>query len=289
MDKTKKTVTKKKSSSLSINTISIALFIMIIFVLTGGLYLGQQDPLRTLASQRQAVANSITKNTALQFSSLVGKYGSTLEGLARDPALINIFNTKNLQALEQRAAEIKLIFPKAMRVRLLPPTTSQPDKTFEPHFTFACLDLLNQSRKENSHVHVEMHEIEGKQQHIDVMQAVTSRGTVVGFIQLAVDSSLLDDWTKEIAGDAYLEIHQKIDDGKNYLISKAGKASKQGTHAAIDVPNTHWQAETWAPFKGSESAFNLGMIFALVLGTVLAGIVVFVFRPLLHKELTSDL
>ena len=174
-------------------------------------------------------------------------------------------------------------------MRLLLATTNQPDKTFEPHFTYACLDLLNQSRKNSSEVQVEMHEIEGKQQHIDIMQAVTSRGNVVGFIQLAVDSTLLDDWTKNIAGDSYLEIHQKIENEKNYLISKAGTASKQGTHAVIDIPNTRWQAETWAPYHGSESAFNLGMVFALVMGIVLSGIVVFVLRQLLHKELTRDL
>jgi phosphomannomutase/phosphoglucomutase len=134
-----------------------------------------------------------------------------------------------------------------------------------------------------------MHEIEGKQQHIDIMQAVTLRSNVVGFIQLAVDSSLLDDWTKNVAEESYLEIHQKLEEGKSHLISKAGKESKQGTYAIINIPGTHWQAETWFPYQGSDSAFNLGMLFALVMGLVLSGIVVFVLRTLLHKELTSDL
>ena len=281
--------TKKKHSGLSINAISFASFIMFVFVLTAGLYLGQQDPLSTLASQRQTVANSVTKNTALKFTAQVNSYSQSLNGLARDPALIDIFGTKNLQALEQRAAELKVIFPKALKVRLLPATTNKPDKTAEPHFTYACLDLLNQSKKDNANVQVEMHEIEGKQQHLDIMQAVVSRGNVIGFIQLAVDASLLDTWTKNIAGDSYLEIHQKIDGDKNYLISKAGQESKLGTHAKIDIAGTHWQVETWAPYQGSESAFNLGMVFALVMGLVLSGIVVFVLRQLLHKELNNDL
>ena len=291
MSKTQKVTTKKKqkNTGLSINAISFVFFIMVVIVLTAGLYLGQQDPLSTLADQRQTVANSVTKNTALKFMSEVGTYNHLLTGVAKDPALINLFASKNLQALEQRAAELKAIFPKALRVRLLPAYTSQPDKSAEPHFTYACLDLLNQSRLKRSEVLIEMHEIEGQQQHIDVMTAVISRNVVVGFIQIAVDSTLLDDWTKKVAGDSYLEIHQKIDEGKNYLISKAGKASKQGTHAAISVPGTHWQAETWAPYYGTESAFNLGMVFALTLGTILAGIVVFVLRQVLHKELTSDL
>jgi len=172
---------------------------------------------------------------------------------------------------------------------LLPANTTQPDLSFEPHVTYACLDLVNQSRKEPSQVLVEMHEIEGTQQHIDIMQAVTSRGSVVGFIQLAVDSTLLDQWTKNVAGDSLLEIHQKIEDGKNYLISKAGTGTKQGTHSVVDIPGTHWQAETWAPYVGSDSAFNLGMLFALVMGITLSGVVVFVLRRLLHNELTSDL
>ncbi len=280
---------KQENTGLSINAISFASFIMFVFVLTAGLYLGQQDPLSTLAHQRQTVANSVAKNTALKFTSQVETYSQVLNGLARDPALINIFSTKNLQAIKQRAAELKVIFPKALRIRLLPATTSQPDKRFEPHFTYACLDLLNQSRKNSSQVQVEMHEIEGKQQHIDIMQAVTSRGNVIGFIQLAIDSTLLDGWAKNVAGDSYLEIHQKIDNEKNYLIAKAGSASKQGVHAIIDIPGTHWQVETWSPYEGSESAFNLGMLFALVMGLTLSGIVVFVLRQLLHKELTRDL
>ena len=262
---------------------------MVVIVLTAGLYLGQQDPLRTLANQRQTVTNSVTKNTALKFMNQVSSYSHLLDGIAKDPALINLFRSKNLQALEQRAAELKVIFPKALLVRLLPANTSQPDKSVEPHFTYACLDLLNQSKTKSSEVLIEMHEIEGKQQHIDVMTAVVSRNIILGYIQVAVDSTLLDDWTRIVAGDSYLEIHQKIEKGKNYLISKAGKASKEGTHAVIDVPGTHWQAETWAPYQGSESAFNLGMLFALVMGIVLAGIVVFVLRQVLHKELTSDL
>ena len=291
MSKKQKTYVKKKqkNTGLSINAISFVSFLMFVMVLTAGLYLGQQDPLRTLANQRQTVANNVTKNTALKFTSQVGTYSQVLHGLVKDPALINIFSTKNLQALQQRTSELKVIFPKVLQIRLLPATTSKPDTGSEPHFTYACLDLLNQSRKESSQVQVEMHEIEGKHQHLDFMHAVTSRGNVVGFIQLAVDSSLLNDWTKNAAGDSYLEIHQKIDEGKNVLIAAAGKASKQGTHAVIDIPGTHWQAETWAPYEGAESAFNLGMIFALVMGLVLSGIVVFVLRTLLHKELTSDL
>ena len=291
MSKAKKTTDKKKHkhTGLSINAISFASFLMFVFVLTAGLYLGQQDPLQTLAEQRQSVANSITKNTALKFTSQVESYSQVLNGLAKDPALVNLFSNKNLQALEQRAEDLKAIFPKTLRVRLLPATTSQPDKSQVPHFTYACLDLLNQSRKNSSKTQVEMHEIEGKNQHIDMMKTVSSRGNIVGFIQLAIDSSLLDDWTKSAADKSFLEIHQKIEGGKNHLIAKAGTASKEGTHAAVDIPGTHWQVETWAPYQGAESAFNLGMIFALVMGLILSGIVVFVLRQLLHKELTSDL
>jgi len=289
LSKKQKKSAQKKHTGLNINSIMFVSFLMFVMVLTAGLYIGQQDPLRTLANQRQSVADSVTKNTALKFTSQVNSYNHALHALARDPALVNIFSTKNLQALQQRADELKVVFPKALQVRLLPATTNHPDKSAEPHFTYACLDLLNQSRKDSSYAHVEMHEIEGRQQHIDIMQAVTLRGNVVGFIQLAVDSSLLDDWTKNVAGESYLEIHQKIEEGKSHLISKAGKASKQGTHATIDIPGTHWQAETWSPYQGSDSAFNLGMLFALVMGLVLSGVVVFVLRTLLHKELTSDL
>ena len=287
---TKATAKKKqKNIGFSINAISFVSFLMFTIVLTAGLYLGQQDPLSTLASQRQTVANTVTTNTALKFKSEVESYSHILSGLVKDPALVQMFSSKNLQALKQRGAELKVIFPKALRVRFLPATTNKPDKSLEPHFTYACLDLLNQSRENSLDVQVEMHEIEGKQQHIDIMHAVTSRGSVIGFVQLAIDSTLLDGWVKNAAGKSYLEVHQKIDDGKNYLIAKAGPASKQGTHAVIDIEGTHWQIETWAPYQGNESAFNLGMLFALVMGMVLSGVVVYVLRTLLHKELASDL
>ena len=289
MSKIKKASAKKKNSGLSIKGISFVTFLMFAIVLTAGLYLGQQDPLRTLENQRQMVANSITKNTALKLTSEVGSYSQVLHGLAKDPALIGLFSSNNLQALKNRAAELKVIFPKALRVRLLPKSTNQPDKSSEPHFTFACLDLLNQSSKESTVVQVEMHEIEGKHQHLDIMQAVTSRGSVVGFIQLAVDSTLLNVWTKNAADKSYLEVHQKIDDGKNNLIAKAGQPNKIGTHAIVDIIGTHWQAETWVPYHENSSAFNLGMLFSLVMGFALSGAVVFVLYRLLHKELASDL
>jgi len=86
---------KKKNTGLSINSISIAIFIMIVFVLTAGLYIGQQDPLSTLANQRQTVADTTTTNAALRFTNQVETYSLTLNGLARDPALIEIYSTKN--------------------------------------------------------------------------------------------------------------------------------------------------------------------------------------------------
>ena len=280
---------KQKHSGLSINSISFVSFIMFVMVLTAGLYIGQQDPLSALANQRQTVADSVTKYTALRFTQEVGSYSQVLNGLVKDPAMIALFNSKNLQAWQQREAELKTIFPKALRLRLLAPDSSQPDKTTEPHFTYACIDLLTQSRKAPEIAHVEMHEIEGTQQHIDIMQAVVIRGVVVGFIQLTVDSTLLDMWTQNAAADSYLEVHQKIDDGKNYIIAKAGTESKQGVHAVIDVPGTRWKVETWKAFEGNDSAFNIGMLFALAMGVLLSGIVVLVLRRLLHKELTSDL
>ncbi len=264
-------------------------FLMFVIVLTSGLYLGQQDPLNTLASQRLTVAQTVTRNTALKFASQVESYSQVLNGLARDITIINLFESKNRQAWQQRAEELKSIFPRALRIRFLDPATSKPDKTTEPHFTYACLDLMNQSRENSPAVQVEMHEIEGQQQHIDIMQAVSSRGRIVGFIQLAVDAALLDQWTKNVVGDGYIEIHQKIGDSKDYLISKAGTPLKLGTHAVIDIPGTHWTVEIWVPVEGTDSAFNLGMLFALVMGLLLAGIVVFVLYTLLHKELNTDL
>ena len=102
---------KQKAPGLSINSISVAIFIMVVFVLTAGLYLGQQDPLSTLANQRQTVANMVTKNTALKFTNQIESYSYALQGLAKDPALIELFETRNLQAFQKRAEEIKSIFP----------------------------------------------------------------------------------------------------------------------------------------------------------------------------------
>ncbi|MDH5600323.1 MAG: hypothetical protein OEY78_03355, partial [Gammaproteobacteria bacterium] len=101
MAKLKQTVEKKKQkhSGISINTISRTIFLMFVFVLTAGLYLGQQDPLSMLADQRKTVANSTTTNTALKFTNQVETYSQALNGLARDPALVELFSTKNLQAL----------------------------------------------------------------------------------------------------------------------------------------------------------------------------------------------
>ena len=287
---TKQTIKKKKKvTGLSIKSISFVSFIMFGIVLTSGLYLGQQDPLRTLASQRQDVADSVTKQTALKFTSQVESYSHILYGLAKDPALINILVENNSKARQLRQQELKAIFPRALLVRLLPATTNKPDKTQEPHFTYACLDLLNQSKKEGFATQVEMHEIEGKQQHIDMMQAVSLNGRVIGFIQLALDSRLLTSWAKKAADKSYLEIHQKIESGKNYLIAKTGNGIKQGVHAVIDIPGTHWQSETWTTFDTSDSAFNMGMVFALGMGLVLSGLATIILYSVLHKELQSDL
>lgn len=254
----------------------------------GILYFSQQDSSRVLAKQYQVVADNEIKNTALKFTLEVNKYSSLLQNLAKDPAIINLFNTKNLQALEQRADELKMIFPSALRVRLLLATTSQPDDLLEPHFTYACLDLLKQSREQSESVKVEIHELKGSQQHIDIMQAVSLRGNIVGYIQFAMESSLLDSWLKNIAGNTYIEVHQSVDD-QSYLIAKTATGNKQGTHSVFNIPNTHWKIETWKSYQANESAFNLDILVLFAIALLFTAIMVFVFRALLHKKLVNDL
>ena len=288
-DTKKKTVTKKKQSSgISINVISFFSFLMFAIVLLGTLYFSKQDSMRILAKQNQAVADNEIKNTALKFTLEVKKYSLLLQNLAKDPALIELFSTKNLQALEQRADELKMIFPSTLRVRLLLGTAHQPNGLLQPRFTYACLDLLKQSREQSSNVKVEMHELKGNQQHIDIMQAVSLRGEVVGFIQFAMEPSLLDGWLKNIAGSTYIEVHQEIDE-QSYLIAKTTSGSKQGTHSVFNIPDTHWQIETWKTYQSNESIFSLDILLIFTVAILFTSIMVFVFRSLLHKKLVDDL
>ena len=288
-DTKKKTVTKKKQSSgISINVISFFYFLMFAIVLLGTLYFSKQDSMRILAKQNQAVADNEIKNTALKFTLEVKKYSLLLQNLAKDPALIELFSTKNLQALEQRADELKMIFPSTLRVRLLLGTAHQPNGLLQPRFTYACLDLLKQSREQSSNVKVEMHELKGNQQHIDIMQAVSLRGEVVGFIQFAMEPSLLDGWLKNIAGSTYIEVHQEIDE-QSYLIAKTTSGSKQGTHSVFNIPDTHWQIETWKTYQSNESIFSLDILLIFTVAILFTSIMVFVFRSLLHKKLVDDL
>lgn len=288
-DTKKKTVKKKKQNSgVSINVISFFSFLMFAIVLMGALYFSKQDSLRILAKQNQVVADNEIKNTALKFTLEAKKYSLLLQNLAKDPALIELFNTKNLQALEQRADELRMIFPSTLRVRLLLGTTHQPNDLLEPRFTYACLDLLKQSREQSSNVKVEMHELKGNQQHIDIMQAVSLRGEVVGFIQFAMEPSLLDGWLKKVAGSTYIEVHQKIDD-QSYLIAKTTSGSKQGTHSVFNIPDTHWQIETWKTYQANESVFSIDILLIFAVAILITSIMVFVFRSLLHKKLVDDL
>ena len=286
--KKKKVKKEKQSSGISINVISFFSFLMFAIVLLGTLYFSQQDSLRVLAKQYQAVADNEIKNTALKFTLEANKYSLLLQSLAKDPALIELFRTKNLQALEQRADELRMIFPSTLRVRLLLGTTHQPNDLLEPRFTYACLDLLKQSREQSSNVKLEMHELKGNQQHIDIMQAVSLRGKVVGFIQFAMEPSLLDSWLKKIAGSTYIEVHQEIDD-QSYLIAKTTSGSKQGTHSVFNIPDTHWQIETWKTYHANESVFSLNILLIFTVAILFTSIMVFVFRSLLHKKLVDDL
>ncbi|MFP3874649.1 MAG: phosphomannomutase/phosphoglucomutase [Thiohalophilus sp.] len=281
------------SGGVTLTTVSLIAFFLFSAILVVAVFTGQMTPLLALQTQENAVLENEARRTATGISEAVTDYAQGLHSVAKDPQTRELLRSGDRGAIAEREHELQSMFDNALQVRLLQPKIYSPDKSSEPHLSFACLDLQRQAEELQSRPPVEVHALDTPQQHIDIVEPVLNRAgdEVIGHVQLALDAGLLDQWVRQAAGQGYVELKQKITEQNSVLLGKAGDPAYQtrAESTRVDIPNTAWQLTARMPQVVRISAFNMNLLTVLAVSIVLIGISVLLLYQAMSRSIRNDL
>ena len=225
------------------------------------------------------------------------RFRSRVGILADDPIAERALENIDPDALYQREAEIAVLFPGAMRVRLLRADILRNARPGEfPELGFADIDLLDSLAREVDPP-LETHQFGGDQGHIDFVRRIDSRSnrSLLGFLLLSFKADFLNAALAELAADspAYIELSQPVSRGAPLVLAHQGDPQLRQTTAALTRPidGTAWRLEYW-PAAATTLGFELsprsyGGIF--VGAALLLLILVVVFARWLSASVRHDL
>ncbi len=288
------TIHETKFSIQGLLWILAMLAIAIILAVGAGVYVLLTEHFsQRYEQQNDADANAIGRELSNYFI----RFHSRIEILANDPVAEQALENVNPDALQQREAEIAVLFPDAMRVMLLPANivrTARPGDF--PELGFADIDLLD-SHGRGVNPPLESHQFASDYSHIDFINRIESRSnrSLLGFLLVSFKDDFLNEVVKEMAqyGGGYFELQQPLAKGRPLVLAKYGDVALSETGNALErsINGTAWRLHYFPPAPvslGFElNARYYAMIF--IAAALVLLILIVVFARLIANSVRKDL
>jgi len=283
-----------KKGGLTLNTISLLSFVLFSATFIVMLYTMRWSTLNIIDNQSKVIEES----TADQFSSRVNlaiaTYTKGIAIIAKDPSTRDIVTSGDAQKIVARQKQLLKLFPGGLNLRLVKEGNLKTTRVTKPHVGFACVDLLNQSRKMKSSPGVETHVFGSPQQHVDFVHPIlNSAGTrVIGHVQLMVSVNMLNVWIKKANQIDYVELYQQAGKKhKSLLIGRSGSANLRKSEKQFRYPiaGTTWEVRVW-PSRSVDAKYDRFLTYSLlIVGISLFAFIIYLFWRSLSRALTKDI
>ncbi len=290
------TVHPAKFSIQGLLWILAVIVIAIILAAAAGAYVLLTDHFtQRYQQQNNADADAISQelsNYFIRFHSRVGI-------LAEDPVAERAFENVARDQLHQREAEIAVMFPKAMRVMLLPADTIKDIRPGDfPDLGFADIYLID-TLAAGTNPPLEAHQFGTEFGHVDFVSKIESRSnrSLLGFLLVSFRDSMLLETVTTIVKDnvGYVELQQPVERGAPLILARKGDnaLTTDRTPLIRAVDGTSWKMYYWPPAKmtlGFElDPSKYAMIFlgsAIVVVLIVAGFG-FLIAGLVRKDMNT--
>ncbi len=233
------------------------------------------------------LSETVTTSYAGRVAELIRGYTGSMELLAKDPELARLLTSGDPDTITSKEKTLSYVFPSALRVKLLPVGTREPDSTMTPALSYACLDLLQQSEKDGR-AGMEVHKHGTPQQHIDLVQRIVDQtGQFSGNLLVTLDLLVLKQSMGRLkVQNAYLEL-QQLASGRVIILAAGGdQGLKQGEGEKVKVPGSSWHIAYWSAGSGGVGLDDV-MIFAGVFIGILVVLSMLLF--VMYRRLTGVL
>ncbi len=218
----------------------------------------------------------------------------TAELVAKDATLARLLEAGDRATWVGKEAELALLFPNSVRVRLIEPGVQEVDMTASPPLSYAAIDMLRQAETKELPPPMEVHLFSTPQQHINLVRRVLDQSgrRIVGHLMV---SFALPQLQQVLAGPAvhgYVELQQRGGEGVPLVLAKRGEVErKQGQETAlVNIPGSRWTLAFWPGDTAGGAAREMGFIGLATVGIAAGGLALLLFLSFrrLSRALKAD-
>ena len=188
--------------------------------------------------------------------------------LAQSPATVTALSNGEAAQLQQVAAQLEKYIPGVMKVRLLPPNTTEIDNSSQPVMGYADLDMVRESftTPQLPAIHDQ-----GTNMHLAIVARCVKNNSTIGIVLASINTEAIYSKLQSLnPTTSYLGLMQ----GNVELMQRGPLLLKTKATNQLSVPHTHWNI-----FYGSDSSFDwAGMsldIGLLLLLLILTGVLLY--------------
>lgn len=268
----------------------IGLLLLTALVWSGLFFLFSSAASHQLTAQTRSVAQAL----AASVDAIIGERRRLIEGLARQPDLVTLFEQGDSLALQAEQERLTKLVPGAQQVRLLPVGFSEPDTRLTPNMGYASLLMLRRAESSRGVLPAEVHQFGTAHQHIAVAAGVRDpvQDKVVGVIHAAFstqDLQLLVGAVDSYGG--HVELQQIVPDKSPFSFVGSGPplSGNAGPDGLLPVAGTIWQLAYWGGVEGGTDV--PGMVFLFLPGVLLfllGSFMLFMLAQQMSKALKKD-
>ncbi len=184
----------------------------------------------------------------------VGHQSAVAARALKDPQLSAVMAAANPQEREQKAEQLRGLFPQAIRVRLLPPGIDRTDMKADPPISYAALDMLRHAETQSTPPPMEVHLAGTPQQHITLVRRIldASGRRLIGDLMVSYPVGVLQELLKQGDGQGYVELQQVAGATPLVLGDRGEAAFKRGpASSAVAVSGSRWRLAYWTADSGA--------------------------------------
>lgn len=284
---------RRPGGGTSLKGVGVGLFLVLLPLLllpAGALY---WSAAASLQEADQRAARQAAEHFADRVTDWVAGQARTLERLAADPELARLLEDGDAAAWTERERALGLLFPQAIRVRLIEPGVQEVDMEAEPPLSYAALDQLREAETRETPPVMEAHLFGSPGQHLNLLRRVldpTGR-RIVGHVMVSYAVEALQGLLQGPGLPGYLELQQATQGTPLALVRQGEDRFRQGAPvASAAIAGSRWNLVLWPADQAGAAARQLGIagLAATGIAALALGLVLFLGFRRLHQALRAD-
>ncbi len=220
----------------------------------GGMYWVSQSDIK---QAKQQATDALVKGLSLSISSQVDTLQATVSKMATAPEVIDAVEMGDPRQMTATATMLEQFMPSAMKIRILPTTITELDKSDIPHMGNADLIMVQETVSKKQLAVIQGG---GENRHLAITAAIIKDNVAVGVILASLKFDFLQSTINSVhLNNSLIELKQQ-----NASLAKTKNLAKNtDLENQIKVPHTSWSIH-YKP-ENTTSVSSLSIIAAVIL------------------------